>query len=42
MNIKGQGQSKVTQIQQFPSKHSRPTEAKFHFEPPRDIGMKIY
>ena len=38
--------SKVTQIQHFqtsfPQKNTRPFEAKFHMEPPWDVGMKIY
>ena len=50
MNIKGPGHS-LTFVQGhwdstflifFSSKNTRLIEAKFHIEPPRDIGMKIY
>ena len=50
MNIKGQGHS-LTFVQGlsdsifsnfFSSKSTGPIEAKFHIEPPWDIGMKIY
>ena len=38
--------SNVTQIQHFqtsfPKKITRPFVTKFHMEPPRDVGMKIY
>ena len=37
-----QGHSGSTLLNFFSSKSTRPFEAKFHMEPPWDVGMKFY